>query len=302
VSASVSHLSGKEWQLWANKLLMKHYGPAEYQPVPDHDRGDAGIEGFTVTSGHCYQAYGCVEPISTRARYIKQRDKITTDVAKFIANRPVFVRTFGPTVITRWVLFVPYADSKEIIVHASTKTAEVLSEHLPYVGEGFRVMVLQEQDFAAERDQLLSLPQTTLDFVVQPTTEEAIAAWAETNDRLAATLFEKIQRLPTLRNSTARQHFHQEVLKWYIEGQSILDALREYPETYKKVIQTKAHRENFLVVTTISGRSPQAILTTAINQLYADLKERVSEVGPYSAEQLAHEGVAGWLLRCPLDY
>jgi hypothetical protein len=302
MSASVSRLSGKEWQLWANKLLMKHYGPTEYQPVPDHDRGDAGIEGFTVTSGHCYQAYGCEEPISTKARYIKQRDKLTLDVGKFISNRAVFVRIFGPTLISRWVLFVPHADSKEIIAHASSKTTEVLQANLRYVDAGFRVMILQEEDFAAERDQLLSLPQAVIDFDIQPATEEAIAKWTETNDRLAATLYDKIERMPTLTTTAARQQFHSKVLKWYLEGQSILEELRNYPETYQRVIQTKLHRENFLVIASVSGRSPQDILSTAIERLYEDLKHQVSDLHIFSTERLAHEGVADWLLRCPLDY
>ena len=223
-------------------------------------------------------------------------------MGKFITNRGILVRIFGTTKIKRWVLFVPYADSKEIVAHASTKTAEVVGANLPYVGDGFRVIVSQEEDFATERDELLSIPPRTLNFAVEPTSPETVAEWAATNDTLAATLFSKIERLPTLVNPAARQQFHTKVLKWYLEGQSILDALRQYPETYQRVVQTKAHRENFLVMTAVSGSSPQAILTTAFQQLYDDLKAEVRDLHSFSAESLAHEGVADWLLRCPLDF
>lgn len=77
MSAHIPRLSGEEWQDWANKLLTCHYGPTEYQRVPDNDRGDAGIEGFTLSNGHAYQAYGCEEPLSTSERHAKQRDKMT---------------------------------------------------------------------------------------------------------------------------------------------------------------------------------------------------------------------------------
>lgn len=302
MSAYVARLSGEEWQRWANKLLTRHYGPTEYQPVPDNDRGDAGIEGFTIAGGHCYQAFGCEEPIGTGARYQAQRKKMTTDVGKFIANRTVLAKIFGTTRITRWVLFVPYADSKEIIVHASTKTSEVVQANLPYVADGFRVIVSQEEDFSSERDQLLSSSDMTLSVTAEPSTAEAIAEWAATNDRLAATLLEKIQRLPTITDDVVRQQFHAKVLKWFLEGQSILEALRQYPEIYEKVLRAKAHRENLLVMTAVSGNSPQEILTTSIKQLYEALRLEVRELHSFSAENLAHEGVADWLLRCPLDF
>jgi hypothetical protein len=303
MSAYVARLAGEEWQRWANKLLIRHYGPTEYQVVPDNDRGDAGLEGFTVSSGHCYQAFGCEEPTSTAARYTKQRNKMTEDIGKFISNRTVLVKIFGKTKITRWVLFVPYADSKEIIAHASKKTDEVIAANLPYVADKFRVMVSQEEDFASERDFLMSIPSSrSLMFEVERSSEEAIAEWEATNDRLAKTLFDKIRRLPTLKSDTTQRKFHATVLRWYIEGQSILDALRQYPETYQRVVQTKAHRENYLVMTAASGRSPQEILQISFQQLYEDLKTEVRELHSFSAESLAHEGVADWLLRCPLDF
>lgn len=303
MSAYVPRLSGEEWQRWANKLLTRHYGPTEYQVVPDNDRGDAGLEGFTVSSGHCYQAFGCEEPIGMAARYAKQRDKMTEDIGKFISNSALLIRIFGNTKIARWILFVPYADSKEIIAHASKKTDEVIAAKLPYVGDEFRVMVSQEEDFASERDDLLSIPSSrTLMFVVEKSTDEAIAEWEATNDRLATTLFGKIRRLPTLTSDIALQKFHATVLRWHIEGQSILEALRQYPETYQRVVQTKAHRENYLVMTAASGRSPQEILQISLQQLYEDLKAEVKELHSFSAEALAHEGVADWLLRCPLDF
>ena len=298
----IPRLSGEEWQRWANQLLIRHYGPTEYQRVQDNDKGDGGIEGFTVSDGHAYQAYGCEEPLSTTDRYEKQRAKMTTDIGKFISNRSILERIFGAVKITRWVLFVPYYDSRQIVVHASNKTAEVFAARLTYVAESFRVMVCQEDDFCIERDQLINAGTKTLQVNVDPATTEHVTNWVSCNDGLAATLDEKLRKLPTIRNDEHRWQFHQKVLKWYLEGQSILDALRKYPDVYERVLKAKFHRENFLVMATISGSTPQEILSSSINGLLETLQKEVRELHWYSAESLAHEAVADWLLRCPLDF
>lgn len=300
--AHIPRLSGEEWQNWANKLLTYHYGPMEYQKVQDNDRGDAGIEGFTISDGHAYQAYGCEEPLSTGERYEKQRDKITRDIKKFIDNRSVLEKIFGTVKITRWALFVPYWDSKEIVVHASKKTNEVIEAKLPYVSDGFRVMVCHEEDFSIAKNMVVSASTNALKFSTDRATHEQISQWASSNDSLSATLDDKIRRLPTISSDQARHAFRDKVLKWHLEGQAILEALRKYPDVYEKVIEAKSHRENYLVLSAISGRTPQSILVSSIEEIKETIKQEVSELHSLSAESLAYEAVADWLLRCPLDF
>lgn len=302
MTTHIPRLSGEEWQRWASQLLIRHYGPTEYQRVQDNDRGDAGIEGFTVSDGHAYQAYGCEEPLSTTDRYEKQRVKMTTDIGKFINNCSILGRIFGAVKITRWVLFVPYYDSKQIVAHASTKTAEVLAAQLPYVAQSFRVMVCQEDDFCIERDQLINAGTRTLQVNAETATSEQVTHWVSYNVGLAATLDRKLRRLPTILSEEHRQQFHQKILMWYLEGQEMLNALRNFPDVYESVLKAKSHRENFLVMATISGSTPQEILSSSIDGLLETLQKEVRELHSYSAESLAHEAVADWLLRCPLDF
>src|SRR4051794_1549092 len=113
----VTRLSGNDWQDWADQLLTRRYGPAQYQKIPAKDSGDAGIEGYSL-SGHAYQCYGCEEPVSTEERYNKQRDKMTDDLGKFVKNNTKLQGLLGTVAISRWCLFVPYFDSKKIVVHA----------------------------------------------------------------------------------------------------------------------------------------------------------------------------------------
>lgn len=302
MGAHIPRLAGEEWQRWANKLLTCHYGPTEYQTVPDNDKGDAGIEGFTVTGGHVYQAYGCEEPISTSQRYEAQRNKMSRDIKKFIGNHATLNKIFGSVRVSRWVLFVPYFDSKQIVSLASKKTEEVLAAKPPYVSDGFRVIVCQEDDFAVERNHLLNADLGTIQIEVDKSTIDQVALWATSNHSLSAILEEKLRKLPTIQNDQHRRDFHQQVLKWYLDGQSIHGALRKYPEVYEKVLRAKNHRENFLAMTLISGDAPQNILHTTLNNLIDAFKTEIKLLGGFDAESLAHEAVADWLLRCPLDF
>jgi len=298
----IPRLCGDEWQDWANKLLTAHYGPADYQRIPDNDKGDSGLEGFTISLGHAFQAYGCEEPLTTQARYEKQRIKMTEDVGKFIRNQEKLARIFGSMKVTRWILFVPYYDSKEIVAHAATKTDEVVNAKLPYVADSFRVKVCHEEDFVIARDQLIMAGTRALDVITDPATLDQVTRWADANDEQATTLEEKLARLPSLSNAQRRAAFRNDVLKWYLEGQAILNALRSYPEVYEKVIRTKSHRESFLTMAAATGSTAGQTLQASIDALKEAMAKEIRELHAFSAEKLVHEAIADWLLRCPLDF
>ena len=302
MAAHIPRMCGEDWQNWANKILAVHYGPTEYQQVPDHDRGDAGLEGFTRGDGHAYQAYGCEEPISTADRYEKQRDKMTKDIGKFIGNQPTLTRIFGTVQITRWVLFVPHCDSKEIVAHASKKTDEVKATGLPYVADTFQVCICQQSDFSVAESQLLNSAQRQLHISAESPTPQRIAEWHEANQGPSQVLADKLLRLPTLQSEDVRTKFHSQVLDWYLKGQEILDGLRAYPDTFAKVKSAKSHRESFLVTGMVSGLPPQDHLMRSVNDLREALEQEVRELHRFSSESLAYEAVADWLLRCPLDF
>jgi hypothetical protein len=296
-------MSGDDWQAWANQLLSCHYGPPDYQTIPDKDRGDAGLEGFCPSAGHAFQAYGCEEPISVQERYVKQRDKMTADIGKFIHNKGVLSKIFGTTRIRRWILFVPHFDSKDIVAHAAKKTAEVLAAGLPYVvTSDFRVMICQEDEFAIERDKLINATTQGLRIKTTPVTESELAQWTSANDVLLQVLERKVARLPTLVDGDRRASFVQKVLTWYLNGQALLDRLRSYPQVYEKVIATKSHREAFLAMSALKGATSNEVLIETIQELRDALEREAKELHNFCAEQLAYEAVSDWLIRCPLDF
>jgi hypothetical protein len=303
MAAQRPRLSGSDWQNWANQLLVRHYGPMEYQQVPDKHKGDAGLEGFTITKGHAFQAYGPEEPLSTQDRYVKQRDKMTADVAKFIKNAQVLSAIFGRVRITRWTLFVPVCDSIELIAHASKKTEEIIMAQLPYAADELRVMVCDEEIFAAEANALLSTRVDSLELVHEGVSDEQVVAWADEHDTIVERLDGKLRKLPSLATDAQRHAFRDKVLKWYLEGQDMLAGLRKYPAAYEKIIKAKSHRENFLAASTISDTAkPGDVFQTALRSFLETVKREAMEVSALSCDALAHEAVADWMLRCPLDF
>lgn len=300
--ADAARLVGDDWEGWANRLLSHYFGPTDYQRVPAKDRGDAGIEGFSVSRREAFQCYGCEEPISVEERYNKQRVKMTTDVRKFIDNRDTLLRLFGPLKMKRWVFFVPLFDSKGIVAHAAKKTREVIEATLPYVDDDFRVVVIEESSFSVARDQLLSATAQGLKLQASPVTTQEVDAWSQSNDGVLGVLKDKIAKLPTLHTRAQRDEFAVKVLKWYLTGQALLERLRDYPQIYEKVIETKSHREQFLSIASLHGSASNVVVLETLKDFRETLQREAKELHNFCAEQLAAEAVADWLMRCPLQF
>lgn len=302
MSANKIYLQGNDWQDWANQLLTVHYGPTEYSRVPDKQKGDAGVEGFTLTDGHVYQAYGCEEPISLKERFEKQRDKMTRDLKKFVDNRKLLEKLFGETKIKKWVLFVPVYDSKDLIAHAAKKTKEIKALNLPYVDTHFKVTVCEENDFTTEKEQILNNKSDQLDFEISEAGEEEIAAFCSDNDDFISVIDTKLAKLSTLQTNEKRLQFRNNVLRWYLQGQELLDSLKaDSPSVFGTVLKIKSQRESYLVADSLAAKTSEEQFGLAINKLLDSFKSEAKQLSPSSAEGLAYEAVADWLIRCPFD-
>lgn len=301
-----SRLSGDDWQRWANQLLHRHYGAGQYQEIPDTDRGDAGIEGFSLTDGHVYQAYGPEGPLSVADEYAKLRSKMTDDIRKFIENRDLLSRLLGSLQVTRWILFVPNFRSKDIVAHATSKTAEVLSATLPYVDPAhFRVVVLPESAFSTERDELLTHAVATIDIDTHGAPAEALRAWTanDANNTLVTTLDTKIRKLPTLHSDEERVAFRDRMIQHFLDGQNAYEDLRQYPEVWEVVRKAKSTQEKYVGTQAMaSSETPGQILQAAIATLRTKVQTAARSLADGSLDAIAYEAAADWLMRCPLNF
>ena len=84
-------LDGNEWERLVHRCLRIRYPMGDYHHVPDEHGGDGGIEGFS-TDGCAFQWYSHEGELTVADLYERQRDKMSTDIKKFIDNRDVIAR------------------------------------------------------------------------------------------------------------------------------------------------------------------------------------------------------------------
>lgn len=295
-------LHGDEWQNWANQLLTERYGPTNYVKIPDTE-GDGGLEGFTRTEGHAFQAYGAEPGKTAKQLYEAQRNKMTNDINKFINNRHLLSTLLGQTKITCWTLFIPRLSLKELVAHANVKTQEVLAAALPYVAPGFYVTICDEEHFASERDRLLAYKSDAICIETATPDQATVDKWAETNDGLIQTLNAKLLKLRTVPTEATRRKFRHDILIWHLEGQNLLTTLRSHsPSAYERAWKTKGHFEKLLTSLQMSTPDSAVIFQTTLQDFLSTIQDVVKTLSKLNARALAHEAVADWMLRCPLDF
>ena len=124
MAESLREWEGRDWQEYCMKLLRARYSDHTLQEIPDAHSGDLGLEAFTH-DGVVFQCYAVQEPLTTKLRYERQRDKLTEDLNKLKRNKDALVDLFGSVKIQRYVLMVPRTNSRSLVAHAQTKAAEV---------------------------------------------------------------------------------------------------------------------------------------------------------------------------------
>ncbi|MDP3984840.1 MAG: hypothetical protein Q8Q52_07565 [Acidimicrobiia bacterium] len=128
---------GDEWEDRCLLLLRVRYrppSPHHFQHVPADDQGDHGVEGFS-SDGHLYQCYAPNPQLKIKDRFEDQRDKLTEDVGKLIANADGIAALLGPLKIKKYFFMVPVHDSKRVNASSGAEAGAVadVSQHLALV-------------------------------------------------------------------------------------------------------------------------------------------------------------------------
>jgi hypothetical protein len=302
-SFHVRFWEGEEWEKHIQLLLKRHYGPGNYQEVPAKHVGDFGIEGYS-TDGCAYQCYATQEPCTTQQRYDAQRDKITTDIGKFIRNKPELVKIFGGTFIRRWILIVPVSESASLVQHASKKSEEVLKAVLPYVSDDFKVIIDTDSCFAKEMNELVNSGVILVedqDINVDSVDRDD---WIKSNDGLVGALSQKAQKIPRLATDGKIEDFKISIIEHYLRGQNLLDSFsRNYPDIYAQLDNCKRMYEFELkTLSLISSNPAPQHLNEALKEYSKKLQDSAPNLPGTIIQALGWEGISDWLMRCPLDF
>lgn len=288
---------GTEWQDFCMLLLRKRYDDHTLHEMPDRHLGDLGLEAFTH-DGCCFQCYAAEEPLDTKDLYQAQRDKLTADLGKLRKNAAAISKALGEVKISKYVFMVPRHESRMLVEHAATKAAEVRGWGLAFIADDFRVVVVTDDYYAAEREAIAAIPEQLVqaDEIGVPEVE----AWHVQNQPLVAGAIGKLRGVGL--DGAALDRYVEALLTQYLEGENALEKLRtRYPEHWLTVSLLKSAKEKRLALEypeTSAGNA--AVILKVAGDLAAEVQRDAPGVSQALAEKIAWAAVADWLMRCPL--
>lgn len=292
-------MSGDEWQDLCVRVLHEHYPGAELVEVPDDDRGDAGLEAFTL-NGCVYQCYAPEnEPLSTSIRYNKQRDKMTADVGKFIKNADKIKKILpSGLLVDRWVLLVPLINSRRLLEHAKKKTDEVRAASLSYVSSDFVVVSQTLDAFGSARESVVNRQLKKLHL---PPVDDV--DFSDLDDELVSKMRSKLAMTVVYADDDKRRGATNRFLKSYISGRTHRDFVQDqYSELGYQLEEELSDLEDRL---SVQYALDEPVPDRRLSRVLADTEQAVADVLKSHTRQnrvIAEGQVADWLMRCPLGF
>ncbi|MBW8782712.1 MAG: hypothetical protein JF599_12625 [Verrucomicrobia bacterium] len=200
------------------------------------------------------------------------------------------------------MLLVPRCDSKRILVHAEAKAAEVRAKNLPIVGDTFRISIQTDDIFHQERAIVANGASAKLPVQVSKVEEAAVRAWSEQNTALETVIANKLSKLSC--PADVQSNLKAELIRFFLDGQNLLQFFRDsYPEVYAQLQDCKNNRERTVKMDSLTKNSSAP---SQVGELFTEYRNRivaeVRSVNLSNADILAYEGIADWLIRCPLDF
>ncbi|MFT3864078.1 MAG: hypothetical protein QM729_07390 [Solirubrobacterales bacterium] len=279
-------------------MFRELHGAGNFQRVPDTDRGDLGMDGFSVDDlGHCYQCYA-TEATDVGARYEKQRDKITGDLRKLRRNATRIEELLGPVALHRWIFMVPLHDSKELIAHARKKEAEIKEAGLPFIADDFRVVIHTEKDYAKELKLIESHGLARIGALGDGTADQAVQELEREEPEQVKVMDEKLSRAV---GDPAR--VRKLMLRAAVDGGNIRAYLhREHPLTDEQVTEQVDLEEQTVILERELGDLKKSSLLSVKERMTKRLLDQVTAVRESDSDRISYGVVAQWLMECPLDF
>ena len=298
--------NGQEWEDRVQLVLKTHYSspPGTYQHIPADVGGDCGLEGYAA-DGSAYQCYSAQDWPSADVLYEKQRNKLTADIGKLCNNAAEIKKLLGDVKIKQWNLVVPYFNGKDIIAHAKKKQAEVRAKKLDHLDENFRISILTCDDFQIDVQKLANFNLAEFDMALPLVADTELAAWMQKSQNIdmVAALSRKSTLLGPNKSVEATNKFRASIVRNYISGNVTLAQLQqEQPETYGRTLEYKIQSEsNLQAESFVSPMVPSEFFKATLDEYKMNLQS-IPGISVRVASILAHEAVADWILRCPMDF
>jgi hypothetical protein len=298
--------NGKTWEDLCQLVFKKKYDHFGYQQIVASP-GDFGLEGFTLHSGMGFQCYCPDKHYGSTELYNKQRDKITTDVAKLKTYAIQIGERIGDTKIRDWYFVTPEVDRNALLAHARTKEDEVRSWNLPILDPEFTIHLRDAEFYLTEINEIRSLNGESLSF---DTSTPALTNLDGPPEEYEA----NIRRKTDIRLAPRTGHLQIEKLFSLLYGQTqaaflehgaLLRRIEQTaPSIYFKLLRLVNEYENTVLELgyTWTGSADELVI-----KVRTGLSERIaSQLGPHidntEADRIARHIIARWLAVCELDF
>lgn len=303
MSQHFKYEDGNTWEADVKRWLRLRY-PNDFQAIPAIDGGDAGIEGFCHTDRNVYQCYAPKSSYDTKTTYEHQRDKLTNDIGKFIANGKKLRRLLPKAFLVRRYCFVIQDfRSRELVSHASSKTTEVHGSNLDYVASDFAIIVQDRDDYEIERQieeqRLIVRLKVDLDVVES----DQIDLWEAGHNTGVRNLDRKIPLFTRLSDPRDIEFYRRYWIERKICTDNALEKLRLHSaEAWEHLWQVKQTREKLLGRAFGIPNSSAGTVESISDKVASDMITRVPNLERLGADALAEGLVGEWLQNCKLDF
>ena len=293
---------GDSWEEAFQRIFKKKYQMEGYQEMPASP-GDFGIEGFVKNLGIAFQCY-CPDKVYTQDElYIKQRDKITKDLAKLQKYESYLSERLGNTSIKKWYFISPDINHNNLLKHVQSKRLEVLRWNLSIIDNEFDIE-LQDIDFYAS--EINDIRKISGDKVVffQGDIERYLVREVH-ND------YEKnIERKNFKRclvDGVLNKEKHEKlnsltVKRWLESGLLFRDIEVSASNVFYEIARVVSQYEDEVVEICLTWDGKAEDLVRLIrNGLVGRFKESIPDIGISEIYKITDIMVANWIAHCPLE-
>lgn len=300
------NFSGTTWEEFCQICFKRKYETEGYQEMPAW-QGDLGIEGFTRT-GILFQCYCPDEEYSPDDLYIKQRNKITTDLKKLVTNESELKGYLKSIKVKQWIFVTPGYKKKDIVKHCQDKADEYKKLNLSILDAKFDVLIYDIDFFATEIPLILDYRKQKIEInPLTQKTETEIADWKSQEISLVENAIRKHgQRIVS--ESTERDKkintLTQYSIKHFLNGNITIKIMQEkFPKDYEKFVRIVSLFEMKVQEMCITHTGDNNVLYKRIEEdLKSKLKEGFNYIDQITIDRLTEQVLADWILRCPINF
>lgn len=298
--------NGTTWEEFCQICFKMKYETIGYQEMPAW-QGDLGIEGFTRT-GILFQCYCPDEEYAPDDLYLKQRDKITTDLKKLISNEVELKNYLKAIKIKQWIFVTPGYKKKDIVKHCQDKADEYRKLNISILDDDFDVLIYDIDFFASEIPLVLDYKKKKVEInPLTPKSDTEIADWKskeislvenairKNGQRIASTVLNRDYKINVLTQNSI-EHF--------LNGNITVKILQDkFPKDYEKFIRVVSLFEKKVEENCITNSGDNNSLYKEIEkELKYRLKEAFSYIEQTTIDSLTEQVLADWILRCPINF